>query len=180
VNPQDFKSDRAGRVVKTISGYWAFVPAPLPPVIEYNSELSLLLSQADAALGELSGVGRVLPNPDLLIAPYIRREAVASSRIEGTQADLSALLRDEVEPKQTPRRSDVQEVRNYVAAMNLGIKKLDQLPLAGRLARPACRPASGRARTGKDPWRISPEPELDRTAGLHAQRRDLRPTAARS
>jgi Fic family protein len=135
MNPKDFLSDRAGRVVKTLTGYWAFIPSPLPPAIEYDASLTLLLSQADAALSELSGLGRYLPNPDLLIAPYVSREAVASSRIEGTQADLSDLLLDAIEPKRTPPGSDVLEVRNYVAALNRGIKRLDQLPLAGRLVR---------------------------------------------
>lgn len=117
------------------AGYWAFIPNPLAPPIAYSPELTLLLSQADAALSELSGLGRYLPNPDLLIAPYVRREAVASSRIEGTQADLSDLLLDEVEPKRTPPGSDVLEVRNCVAALNRGLAQLDQLPLAGRLIR---------------------------------------------
>jgi Fic family protein len=135
MNPKEFTSDRAGRIVKAPTGYWAFVPAPLPPVIEYDAALTLLLSQADAALSELSGLGRYLPNPDLLIAPYVKREAVASSRIEGTQADLSDLLLDEIEPKRTPPGSDVLEVRNYVAAMNLGLNRLGKLPLAGRLVR---------------------------------------------
>jgi Fic family protein len=95
----------------------------------------LLLSQADAALSELSGLGRYLPNPDLLIAPYVKREAVASSRIEGTQADLSDLLLDEIEPKRTPPGSDVLEVRNYVAALHRGIRDLEKLPLSCRLVR---------------------------------------------
>jgi Fic family protein len=135
MNPKDFTSNRAGRVVKTLTGYWAFTPAPLPPEIHYDAGLILLLSQADAALSELSGLGRYLPNPDLLIAPYVKREAVASSRIEGTQADLSDLLLDEIEPKRTPPGSDVLEVRNYVAALNRGLKRLDTFPLAGRLVR---------------------------------------------
>jgi Fic family protein len=76
-----------------------------------------------------------LPNPDLLIAPYVKREAVSSSRIEGTQADLDDLLLDELAPERTAPHSDVREVRNYVAALNLGIRKLNELPLAGRLVR---------------------------------------------
>jgi Fic family protein len=111
------------------------VPAAPPPEIRYDAPLVTLLSQADAALSELSGLGRVMPNPDLLIAPYVRREAVASSRIDGTQADLSDLLLDEIEPKRTPAGSDVHEIRNYVAALNLGIRQLPKLPLAGRLIR---------------------------------------------
>jgi len=135
VDPKAFTSAATGRVVKTATGYWAFVPAPLPPPISYDAETALLLSQADAALSELSGLGRYLPNPDLLIAPYVKREAVASSRIEGTQADLSDLLLDEIEPKRTPPGSDVLEVRNYVAALNRGIRDLEKLPLSCRLVR---------------------------------------------
>jgi Fic family protein len=135
MDPQLFKASEAGRVIRTLTGYHAFVPAPPPPRIHYDATLAMLLSQADAALSELSGIGSVLPNPDLLIAPYVKREAVASSRIEGTQADLSDLLLDEIEPKRTPAGSDVYEIRNYVAAMNLGIEKLNDLPLAIRLIR---------------------------------------------
>ncbi|HSZ57617.1 MAG TPA: Fic family protein [Tepidisphaeraceae bacterium] len=135
MNPSEFRSPEAGQVVLTLSGYHAFVPSAPPPRLNYPPDLVILLSQADAALSELSGLGRYLPNPDLLIAPYVKREAVASSRIEGTQADLSDLLLDEIEPKRTPAGSDVYEVRNYIAALNLGIRRLKHLPLAGRLIR---------------------------------------------
>lgn len=135
MNPGEFESTAAGRVIKSPAGYWVFVPAPLPPAISYDAGTALLLSQADAALSELSGLGRYLPNPNLLIAPYVRREAVASSRIEGTQAGLSDLLLDEVEPRRTSPGSDVLEVRNYVAALNVGIGGLERLPLSCRLVR---------------------------------------------
>lgn len=135
MNPKDFTSALAGCAVKTPTGYWAFIPSPLPPAIEYDAAMTLLLSQADAAIGELSGLGQYLPNPNLLIRPYVKHEALASSRIEGTQADLSDLLLDEIEPKRTPPGSDVVEVRNYVAALNQGINLLGRLPLSGRLAR---------------------------------------------
>src|SRR5438874_6919889 len=135
MNPHEFASDRAGKVVQTLLGYWAFIPAPLPPQIEYDADLTMHLSQADAALSELSGLGRYLPNPDLLIAPYVKREAVASSRIEGTQADISDLLLDEIEPTRAPPGSDVKEVANYVAALYRGIRRLDKLPLASRMVR---------------------------------------------
>lgn len=135
MKPSDFSTDLAGRVVKSATGYWAFVPRPLPPAIGYSAELVRLLSEADAALSELSGLGRYLPNPNLLIAPYTRREAVASSRIEGTQADFADLMRDEVEPRLTPKGSDVLEVRNYVAALELGVRRLEKLPLSCRLVR---------------------------------------------
>ncbi len=132
---KDFKAPQAGHIIRTIRGYDAFIPAAPPPKITYSNDLVLLLSEADAAVSELSGLGRHLPNPELLIAPYIRREAVASSRIEGTQASLSDLLLDEIEPKRTPAGSDVYEIRNYVAALKLGMKKLSDLPLAIRLIR---------------------------------------------
>jgi Fic family protein len=135
MDPAQFKSQAAGRCLRTTTGYWAFVPAETLPPVEYTPELALALSQADAALSELSGLGRYLPNPNLLIAPYIKREAVASSRIEGTQANLSDMLLDELAPERTAADSDVFEVRNYVAALELGIQKLDELPMAGRLIR---------------------------------------------
>lgn len=135
MDPKSFVTDSAGTVRRMPSGYWSFIPRPLPPHVDYEPGLTLLLSQADAALSELSGLGRYLPNPNLLIAPYVQREAVASSRIEGTQAGLSDLLLDEIEPKLTAPGSDVLEVRNYVAALNQGLQQLEKLPLGGRLVR---------------------------------------------
>lgn len=133
MNPADFRASQAGRVVTTAQGYAAFVPAPLPPKIEYTDSLVLALSAADAALSELAGLGRVLPNSRLLIAPYVRREAVLSSRIEGTQTSLSDLLVDEAgQPTEAPG-DDVQEVRNYVVALEYGLERLQELPLSLRL-----------------------------------------------
>jgi Fic family protein len=121
--------------MKTLQGYYAFVPAPPPQTLPLDEPTMVALSRADAALGELAGLGRYLPNPDLLIAPYVKREAVASSRIEGTQANLSDLLLDELAPERTSPTSDVLEVRNYIAAMRVGMDKLKPLPFAGRLVR---------------------------------------------
>jgi len=135
MDPKEFTDEKAGRAVKTQEGFYAFVPAPPPELIALDPATELALSQADAALGELSGLGRYLPNPDLLIAPYVKREAVASSRIEGTQADLSDLLLDELSPERANATGDVLEVRNYVAALRVGLDKLKPLPLAGRLVR---------------------------------------------
>ncbi|MGZ9274898.1 MAG: Fic/DOC family N-terminal domain-containing protein [Nitrospira sp.] len=92
MNPKDFRAASAGKVVRTPTGYTAFIPAKLPPTLTYDDHFVLSLSRADAALSELSGLGRHLPNPRLLIAPYVRREAVLSSRIEGTRASLSASM----------------------------------------------------------------------------------------
>jgi Fic family protein len=121
--------------MRTPQGYGAFVPNPLPPIINYNRNLALLLSEADRLLGELSGTGRILPNPYLLIYPYIRREAVWSSRIEGTQSSLSDLFFFEAEEQEEPNIPDVREVRNYVRAMEYGMKRLEKLPISIRLTR---------------------------------------------
>ena len=127
----------AGKVVKTSRGFFAFVPAPLPPAIRYDDALVLALSRADSALSELSGLGRLMPNPHLLIAPYVRKEAVLSSKIEGTSTELSELLRDEAAGSEVPARDpeDVREVRNYVNALEYGVKRLKSLPLSLRLVR---------------------------------------------
>lgn len=133
---EEFRSPKAGRVVQTREGYAAFVPAPPPPDLIYEPDLVLALSRADAALSELSGLGRHLPNPHLVIAPYVRREAVLSSRIEGTKTSLADLLLDEVEAGK-PGQADagVREVHNYVVALEYGIKRLTGLPLSLRLVR---------------------------------------------
>ncbi len=134
MNPADFHSPSAGRVVQAPGGFAAFIPAPLPPELAYPPSLVLALSRADAALSELSGLGRQLPNPNLLIAPYVRREAVLSSRIEGTRASLSDVLLDEAETDRS-QDADVREVRNYVEALEHGLERLRELPLSLRLVR---------------------------------------------
>lgn len=135
MDPADFRQPEAGRIIQTPHGYAAFVPAPLPPKLAYE-ELALPLSRADTALSELSGLGRTLPNPDLLIGPYLRREAVLSSRIEGTRATLADLFLHEATDLASQRNtSDLQEVGNYVVALKYGIDRLGQLPLSLRLVR---------------------------------------------
>lgn len=129
----DFRAPEAGRVIQTPNGFAAFVPAPLPPRLDFTPQLTNALSAADAALGELSGLGAVMPNPRLLIAPYVRIEAVSSSRIEGTQASLSDVLADEAgQPVNVPP-DDVREVRNYVDALEFGVERLKTLPMSLRL-----------------------------------------------
>jgi Fic family protein len=136
MNRKDFSDTASGRLVDTPQGYLAFVPNPLPPPINFDMPLALALSKADAALSELSGLGGQLPNPHLLISPYIKREAVLSSRIEGTKASLSDLLIDEIEDGQARAPSDdVKEVRNYVRALEFGVQRLETLPLSLRLIR---------------------------------------------
>src|SRR5437899_925052 len=132
----DFRAPEAGRVVRARGGYHAFLPAPLPPKLASGDDLVLGLSRADAALSELAGLGRHLPNAHLLIAPYVRREAVLSSRIEGTTTSLAELLLDEVAEGATGRDPhDVREVRNYVTALGYGVTRLKTLPLSLRLVR---------------------------------------------
>lgn len=127
----------SGRLATLPQGYIAFVPKPLPPPIAFDMELALALSRADAALSELSGLGGQLPNPHLLISPYVRREAVLSSRIEGTKASLSDLLIDEIGDTGNRRThdDDIREIRNYVRALEHGIARLAELPLSLRLIR---------------------------------------------
>lgn len=134
MTPKDFRDSSAGRCLR--SGrrptYWAFVPNPLPPNIEVDWELATLLSAANGKLGELSGAGQLLPNPHLLINPFIRREAVTSSRIENTQSGLEELFLFEADETLPPAIPDVQEVVNYVRAMEYGIQRMQALPLSSR------------------------------------------------
>lgn len=113
----------------------AFIPNPLPPKIELDWKLVQSLSEADRAVSELSGLARNLTNPHLLISPFLKNEAVLSSRIEGTQASLSDLFLFESDETNTRETSDVQEVVNYVRALEHGLNRLQSLPLSLRLMR---------------------------------------------
>jgi Fic family protein len=135
VKLDDFTERKGGRLIKTSAEYWAFVPHPLPPQLTLSWELVKQLSEADRALSELAGIARTLPNPHLLIGPFIRREAVLSSRIEGTQASLSDLLYFEASGAIDPKSPDVQEVSNYVRAMEYGLARLKKFPVSLRLFR---------------------------------------------
>ena len=129
--------NRAGRLVSQPSGYRAFIPAPLPPEppVELDGELLALLSDADISLGRLDGIVKVIPDPDFFVAMYVRREAVLSSQIEGTQSTLEDLLEVELEPTAKDRDSDVGDIVNYIAAMKHGLVRIDELPLSLRLIR---------------------------------------------
>lgn len=129
--------NRAGRFVTQPGGYQAFIPAPLPPEppVDFDDDLLALLSKADVGLGRLDGVVKVIPDPDFFVAMYVRREAVLSSQIEGTQSTLEDLLEVELEPKSRERYGDVGDIINYVAAMRYGLQRLDELPLSLRLIR---------------------------------------------
>jgi Fic family protein len=131
------QKDRAGRFVSQSEGYAAFVPKPLPPDPPLALEAGLLnlLEEAVAELGRLDGVARVIPDPDFFVSMYVRREAVLSSQIEGTQSTLEDLLELELETKRGDSRSDAYELANYVQAMNFGLDRLKTLPLSLRLIR---------------------------------------------
>lgn len=118
-------------------GYRAFIPAPLPPTppIEPGGELQTLLSRADRALGRLDGSITTLPNPDLFVFMYIRKEAVLSSQIEGTQSSLQDVLAAEARILDRDRPSDVREVLNYIDALRHGLERLETLPVSVRLFR---------------------------------------------
>lgn len=127
----------ASSAVKTVS-YWAFIPNPLPPPMPYDAVLISTLSAADRALGELAGLGRTLADPYLLAQPLIAREAVMSSRIEGTQADLLDLYAYEAVQPALPGFAipdDTREVYQYVQAMKYGLQRLQELPMSLRLIR---------------------------------------------
>ena len=113
--PKEFADGQRRHVVRAERGYHAFVPPPLPPLLAWDQELISALSGADRALGRLAGAGRVLPNPHLLSQTLLRREAVVSSRIEGTQASLSDVVLYEASPE--TGHGDVREVFNYVQAI---------------------------------------------------------------
>ncbi len=123
-----------GHFVPTINGQRAFVPASLPPEIEWNADLINALSDANLAIGQLHGVGLNLPNPNLFITPFIRREAELSSRIEGTQAELRDLYLFEMhETSAKSNVTDVKEVSNYVRALEYGLKRCNELPVCIRM-----------------------------------------------
>lgn len=128
---------RAGRYITQPTGYRAFMPAPLPPqpALALGGELQGLLSAADRALGRLDGSVLTLPNPDLFVFMYVRKEAVLSSQIEGTQSSLQDLLAAEAQLFEPSLPRDVDEVINYVRAMNHGLARLAELPVSVRLIR---------------------------------------------
>jgi Fic family protein len=131
------RQNRAGRLVRQVEGYSAFIPNPLPPdpPLELDPTLLGLLEDAVSELGRLDGVAKVIPDPDFFVGMYVRREAVLSSQIEGTQSTLEDLLEKELEPEESDPLSDVLDLVNYVRAMNFGLERIKALPLSLRLIR---------------------------------------------
>jgi Fic family protein len=131
MDPNQF-SNPSGTLATTILGQKAFIPSPLPPVVDM-SELHQVLSEADQKLGELRGIGHYLSNPYLLIRPLQRKEAIASSNIEGTYTSLSDLLLLESGAKDSSISTDTLEVHNYVRALQQAIELLGEIPISNRL-----------------------------------------------
>lgn len=129
--------NRSGRFIAQAEGYAAFIPNPLPPDPPLTLDASLLglLESAGAELGRLDGVAKVIPDPDFFVSMYVRREAVLSSQIEGTQSTLEDLLERELEDGDSHPLSDVLDIVNYVQAMNFGLERIKTLPLSLRLIR---------------------------------------------
>ena len=132
MHPNQFSANSPGSCGKTLEGYFAYTPGPLPPDLPLDWELIGLISGANQALGELSGAGQLLPNPHLLIRPYLRREAILSSRIEDTHADMKQLALFE-EADENDAVTGVREVANYVRALQYGLRRLAELPISTRL-----------------------------------------------
>lgn len=127
---------RSGSFIMQSNGYKAFLPTPLPPnpPIAQDEELTFLLDQATLAVGKLAGLSSVIPDPDLFVYLYVRKEALLSSQIEGTQCSLEDILNPDAEPvSESTTPQDIEEVSNYVKAMNEGLARLSTLPVSTRL-----------------------------------------------
>lgn len=137
MRPDAFTSTDRGRVRRTPEGYWAFFPSEAPRSLSLSSEVVKLLDEATGAVHRLGGVGRLIPNPHLLIGPHLRLEAVLSSRIEGTRTSVGQLLLFEAgEPSSLEEADDVAEVVNYISAMEHGLARVQRgFPLSIRLFR---------------------------------------------
>ena len=129
----DIETSLSGKIIKSPTGYRAYIPNPLPPKIEWDTELVSTLSRADYVIGKLAREGNMLPNPTLLMRPFITREAVLSSKIEGTHATIGEVLAHDAGITVQQNIDDLQEVQNYIIALDYAIKRLDDLPLSLRL-----------------------------------------------
>lgn len=129
----DIEQSSSGKVIQSPKGYNAYVPNPLPPTIEWTNRLVSALSRANYLLGKLAREGSKLPNPHLLMRPFIIREAVLSSKIEGTYATIGEILVHNAGITTNQNPDDLQEVQNYIVALDFGLKRLNDLPLSLRL-----------------------------------------------
>ncbi len=135
MNPVDFTADSPGKLIPIPEGTSAFVPDALPTTVPLDTESVQILAEASQALGLLQGLVQSLPSPQILVRPFVRREAELSSRIEGTYANQEELVLFELDRDTAADKPDVREVWNYVAAFEYGLKRLQELPVSLRLIR---------------------------------------------
>jgi Fic family protein len=135
MNPTDFKADAPGQLISSLGGNVCFRPNPLPPQLALDMETASLLSAADHALGKLAGAGQLLPNPHLLIEPFLQKEAILSSKIEGTIASAREVADFQLDLTQEPAKQDIREVSNYVLALRYGLKRIKEIPVSLRVIR---------------------------------------------
>jgi Fic family protein len=133
---KDFQNSTAGKALRTSRGYWAFIPNPLPPIIQWTPALISAVGAAERCMGRLDSLANTLPSPHILVRPFIRREAVISSRIEGTRASLGDVyIYEAAQISYLEPATDVREVHNYVKALDYGLERLGSLPVSLRLIR---------------------------------------------
>ena len=136
MEPKNFRNSDTGKVIRAKTGYWSFIPAPLPPKLIWSGELVNALSDAERELSRLAALSSNFPFPRILTQPFIRREAVLSSRIEGTRASLVDVYNYESSQLSFLEESnDASEVFNYVRAVDYGLDRLKDLPVSLRLIR---------------------------------------------
>jgi len=131
----DFTASAPGRLIQTERGHLAFIPAALPPEIEWSPQLITLLSEAERALAHLAAAGEAFPPTMISVKPFVRQEAVSSSRIEGTHTSLRELYIFEAEQLSFTESTDAEEVQNYVKALEDGLERIETLPVSLRLIR---------------------------------------------
>lgn len=136
MDPREFQKSTAGQVVRTSKGYWTFIPNPLPPMIKWPPALISAVGVAERSVGKLDSLASTLPSPHILVRPFLHREAVLSSRIEGTRASLDDVYVYEAgQLSYLEPASDVREVHNYVRALDYGQERLSSLPVSLRMIR---------------------------------------------
>ncbi len=136
MDPREFQKSTAGQVVRTSKGYWTFIPNPLPPMIKWSPALISAVGVAERSVGKLDSLASTLPSPHILVRPFLYREAVLSSRIEGTRASLDDVYVYEAgQLSYLEPASDVREVHNYVRALDYSQERLSSLPVSLRMIR---------------------------------------------
>jgi len=134
MKPSSVSSKAPGKVIKTLKGYYTYIPNPLPPKIIWSNDLVFLLADVGSSLVRLEEAGKFIPVPQGVIQPIVRKEAVFSSQIEGTQTSFQNLYRYEAgQTTFLEQVTDIQEVKRYGEALNYGVERIKTLPISMRL-----------------------------------------------